>query len=156
MFSTIAISCDYTDFCLFLPESPNVCDILFVFRLKGIFFTKQNGPLFFLVAIYSCSRDWYWNFSMFVDELWNNKKKTQSLLARNQKVRAEAEVWGTSNQFSQPCMHLNVCWAQSRHDTLGGKQSGTTQNRLLALTKKVDWGRRTIIIIHFCFLSSQS
>lgn len=126
-------------------------DILFVFRLKGIFFTKQNGPSFSLVEIYSCSRDWYWNwnFSMFVDELWNNKKKKQSLLEHNQIVRAEAEVWGTSNQFSHAYMHLNVCWAQSLHDTLGGKQSGTTQNRLLAFTEKVDWARRTIIIINF-------
>lgn len=120
-----------------------MCDILFVFRLKGIFFTTQNGPSLFSVEIYSCSRDWYWNwnFSMFVDELWNNKKKTQSLLEHNLKVRAEAGVWGTSNQFSHAYMHLNERWAQSRHDTLGGKQSGTTQNRLLAFTKKVDYDK---------------
>lgn len=120
---TITMLCDYTyvSVCLFvcLFKCPNVFENLIVFTLKSVFFTKQNGPpYFFLVEIYSCSREWYWNFSMFFDELWNNKKKMQSLPKRNQKVKAEAEVWGMSNQFSH--MHLNVGRVQSR--PVGRKQ----------------------------------
>lgn len=133
---------------LFVHKSPNVWHFICIHTEKHILHMAKLTFIFFLLEIGSCSRDWYWNFSMFFDELWNNKKKVQSLLTRNQKVKAVAQVWGMSNQF--PHMHLNgTSSVQTRH--VGRKRARNDRKLAADIHKEGAKRSNQNDFIFFCF-----